>query len=123
MSRRGGLGRGLEALLPESSLQDIPVERIRPNPLQPRRTFAEDELDELAQSIREHGILQPVVVSRQPEEGMYQLIVGERRWRAAKQAGLAAIPALIRPTGSREALEIGAGRKPPTRQPLSARNG
>ena len=106
MSRRGGLGRGLEALLPESSLQDIPVERIRPNPLQPRRTFAEDGLDELAQSIREHGILQPVVVSRQPEEGMYQLIVGERRWRAAKQVGLAAIPALIRPTGSREALEL-----------------
>ena len=106
MSRRGGLGRGLEALLPESSLQDIPVERIRPNPLQPRRTFAEDDLDELAQSIREHGILQPVVVSRQPEEGMYQLIVGERRWRAAKQVGLAAIPALIRPTGSREALEL-----------------
>ena len=106
MSRRGGLGRGLEALLPESGLQDIPVERIRPNPLQPRQTFVEDELAELAQSIREHGILQPVVVSRQAEEGVYQLIVGERRWRAAQQAGLATIPALIRPTGSREALEI-----------------
>ena len=106
MSRRGGLGRGLEALLPESGLQDIPVERIRPNPLQPRQTFVADELAELARSIREHGILQPVVVSRQPEEGAYQLIVGERRWRAAQQAGLATIPALIRPTGSREALEI-----------------
>ena len=106
MSRRGGLGRGLEALLPESGLQDIPVERIRPNPLQPRQTFAEEELAELARSIREHGILQPVVVSRQPEEGTYLLIVGERRWRAAQQAGLATIPALIRPTGSREALEI-----------------
>ena len=106
MSRRGGLGRGLEALLPESGLQDIPVERICPNPLQPRQTFGEDELAELAQSIHEHGILQPVVVSRQPEEGAYQLIVGERRWRAARQAGLATIPALIRPTGSREALEI-----------------
>ena len=106
MARRGGLGRGLGALLPESGLQDIPVERIRPNPLQPRQTFAADELEELAQSIREHGILQPVVVSRQPEEGAYQLIVGERRWRAARQAGLATIPALIRPTGSREALEI-----------------
>ncbi len=106
MSRRGGLGRGLEALLPESGLQDIPVERIRPNPLQPRQTFVAEELDELARSIREHGILQPVVVSRQPEAGAYQLIVGERRWRAAQQAGLATIPALIRPTGSREALEI-----------------
>ena len=106
MSRRGGLGRGLEALLPESGLQDIPVERIRSSPLQPRQTFVEDELAELAQSIREHGILQPVVVSRQAEEGVYQLIVGERRWRAAQQAGLATIPALIRPTGSREALEI-----------------
>lgn len=106
MSRRGGLGRGLEALLPESGLQDIPVERIRPSPLQPRQTFVADELEELARSIREHGILQPVVVSRQPEEGVYQLIVGERRWRAAQQAGLATIPALIRPTGSREALEI-----------------
>lgn len=106
MSRRGGLGRGLGALLPESGLQDIPVERIRPNPLQPRQTFAEDELAELARSIGEHGILQPVVVSRQPEAGAYQLIVGERRWRAAQQAGLATIPAFIRPTGSREALEI-----------------
>ena len=106
MSRRGGLGRGLGALLPESGLQDIPVERIRPNPLQPRQTFGADELAELAQSIREHGILQPVVVSRQAEEGAYQLVIGERRWRAARQAGLAAMPALIRPTGSREALEI-----------------
>ena len=106
MSRRGGLGRGLGALLPESGLQDIPVERIRPNPLQPRQTFGEEELDELARSIREHGILQPVVVSRQVEAGAYQLIVGERRWRAAQQAGLATIPALIRPTGSREALEV-----------------
>ena len=106
MSRRGGLGRGLEALLPESGLQDVPVERIHPNPLQPRQTFAEDDLAELADSIRAHGILQPVVVSRQPEAGAYQLIVGERRWRAARQAGLATIPALIRPTGSREALEL-----------------
>lgn len=106
MSRRGGLGRGLGALLPESGLQDIPVERIRPNPLQPRQTIGEKELDELAASIRAHGILQPVVVSRQPEEGAYQLIVGERRWRAARHAGLATIPALIRATGSREALEI-----------------
>ncbi len=106
MSRKGGLGRGLGALLPESGLQDVPVERIHPNPLQPRQVFAEEELAELAQSIREHGILQPVVVSRQPEEGAYQLIVGERRWRAARQAGLATIPALIRPTGSREALEL-----------------
>lgn len=106
MSRIGGLGRGLGALLPDSGLQDIPVDRIRPNPLQPRQTFAEGELAELAESIREHGILQPVVVSRQPEEGTYQLIVGERRWRAAQQAGQATIPALIRPTGSREALEL-----------------
>lgn len=106
MSRRGGLGRGLGALLPESGLQDIPVNRICPNPLQPRQIFAEEELAELAESIREHGILQPVVVSRQPEEGTYHLIVGERRWRAAQQAGQATIPALIRPTGSREALEI-----------------
>lgn len=106
VSRRGGLGRGLGALLPESGLQEIPVERIRPNPLQPRQTFGEDELDELARSIRAHGVLQPVVVSRQVEEGAYQLIVGERRWRAARQAGLATVPALIRPTGSREALEV-----------------
>lgn len=106
MSRRGGLGRGLGALLPESGLQDIPVEHIRPNPLQPRQAFVEEELEDLANSIREHGILQPVVVSRQPEAGAYQLIVGERRWRAAQHAGLATIPALVRSTGSREALEI-----------------
>ncbi len=106
MSRKSGLGRGLEALLPESGLQDIPVARIRPNPLQPRQRFGEEALAELAQSLQAHGMLQPVVVSRLPEAGAYQLIVGERRWRAARQAGLAAIPALIRPTGSREALEI-----------------
>lgn len=106
MSRKSGLGRGLEALLPESGLQDIPVARIRPNPLQPRQHFGEKALAELAQSLQAHGMLQPVVVSRLPEAGAYQLIVGERRWRAARQAGLAAIPALIRPTGSREALEI-----------------
>jgi len=93
-------------LPPESGLQDIPVEHIRPNPFQPRQTFVEEELEELANSIREHGILQPVVVSRQPEAGAYQLIVGERRWRAAQHAGLATIPALVRSTGSREALEI-----------------
>jgi ParB family chromosome partitioning protein len=100
------LGRGLEALLPASGLQHLPVESILPNPLQPRRTMDEGELEELAASIRQHGVLQPVVVTRSAEPGKYHLVVGERRWRAAQRAGLQTIPALVRSAGTREALEL-----------------
>ena len=72
----------------------IPLDRIEPNPDQPRMEFDETSLDELAASIREHGVLQPILV-RPREQGRYQLVAGERRWRASKRAGLESIPALI----------------------------
>jgi ParB family chromosome partitioning protein len=106
MSTRG-LGRGLGALIPTSTtgLRQIPVEAIKPNPQQPRTRFDADELDELAQSIREHGILQPVLVSQQAD-GSFQLITGERRWRAAQLAGLPSLPALVKEATPRASLEL-----------------
>lgn len=100
-TRKGGLGRGLDSLLPverpTNGLADLPLELIRPNPQQPRQTFDEQALESLAASIREVGLLQPIVV-RHDEEG-YVLIAGERRCRAAELAGLEEIPALIRAEG------------------------
>jgi ParB family chromosome partitioning protein len=124
---RRGLGRGLGALIPGASTAprpavpaeptpapapdaarspgEIPVDRIRPNPEQPRRVFDAMELERLADSIRQHGILQPVVV-RRADDGGYELVVGERRWRAARQAGLAAIPAVVADVAPRERLAL-----------------
>jgi ParB family transcriptional regulator, chromosome partitioning protein len=105
--RRGGLGRGLGALIPgaaeEAGLLEIPVGAIGPNPRQPRSAFADDTLDALARSIREVGVLQPVVV-RRTDEGGYALVAGERRLRAAKAAGLATIPAVIRDSDDADSL-------------------
>lgn len=99
--RKSGLGRGLEALIPveeqpvaSSDFAQIPVDRVKPNPSQPRRRFDEGAIDELAASITAVGVLQPVVVAR--DEGEYVLIAGERRLRAAKKAGLTTIPAVVR---------------------------
>ena len=99
--RKSGLGRGLEALIPveepaadATDFAQIPIDLVKPNPSQPRRHFEEGAIDELAASIAAVGVLQPVVVT--PDEGEYVLIAGERRWRAAKKAGLEAIPAVIR---------------------------
>ena len=104
---RTGLGRGLGALIPAaaSGLREVPVESVRPNPSQPRSHFDADDLEELAQSIREHGILQPVLVSEQPD-GTYQLITGERRWRSAQLAGLSTLPAIIKEVTSQASLEM-----------------
>ena len=95
------LGKGLKAFLPEEygilkeeRFLDIAIDRLKPNPLQPRRRWDPESLEELAQSIREMGILQPIVVV--PDEDSYTIIVGERRWRAAKKIGLQAIPVIIR---------------------------
>lgn len=102
-----GLGRGLGALLPsrgEEGLQEIPVDVIVPNPNQPRKTFEISALKELGESMKLSGVLQPVVVRRMGPN--YQLIVGERRWRAAKLAGLEKIPAVIRETTDSESLEL-----------------
>lgn len=98
-ARKSGLGRGLEALLPtgegEQGYSLLPLKAIVPNPLQPRARFDDEALESLAASIREVGVLQPVVVSR-VGDGQYQLIAGERRWRAAQMVGLAEIPSVVR---------------------------
>ncbi|MAG36459.1 MAG: stage 0 sporulation protein J, partial [Dehalococcoidia bacterium] len=110
---RGGLGRGLEALLPAvpadaaagaAAVQLLDVDAIDPNPQQPRQSFDEEELQELQASIAEHGILQPVLVGRATGSSRYQLIAGERRWQAARRAGLTQVPAIIRETTSDESL-------------------
>lgn len=96
MSRQA-LGRGLGALLPTNELdmvKKIPLEQIRPNPFQPRKDFNDEALKELAESIKTHGVLQPVLLRKTDDS--YELIAGERRWRAAKIAGLTDIPAIIK---------------------------
>jgi ParB family transcriptional regulator, chromosome partitioning protein len=103
--QRGGLGRGLSALIPgaeEGGLLEIPVAAISPNPRQPREGFNQESLEGLAASIREVGVLQPIVVRRENEG--YELVAGERRLRAARLAGLATIPAVIRDTDDTESL-------------------
>ena len=111
MTRKGGLGKGLGALIPPGAAeglgaggyQELPVSTIRANRYQPREHFGEEQLSALADSIREVGVLQPVLV--RPADDGYELIAGERRWRAARRAGLQAIPALIRTTDDASALE------------------
>ena len=110
-TQRRALGRGLSALLgtpPESETdqqREIDIERILPNPHQPRKSFDEDGLNELANSIRAHGVVQPIVV-RPLNDGFFQLIAGERRWRSSQRAGLTRIPAVIRDSGEHATLEI-----------------
>ena len=115
MARLSGLGKGLGALIPNDAtaasatgdqprLEDIAVSAIEPNPLQPRLHFDEEALAELAESVREIGVLQPVLV-RPMGDGTFQLIAGERRWRAATRAGLAVIPAIIRDTDDLGSIE------------------
>lgn len=103
---RGGLGRGLDALIPheDGDLIEVDVESISPNPQQPRWDPVDSTLDELAASIREHGLLQPLIVSR--SAGGYVLIAGERRWRAARMAGLRTVPVLVKEATPRERLEM-----------------
>jgi ParB family chromosome partitioning protein len=109
-----GMGRGLSALLApapengaarESELREIPVELIDPNPRQPRRDLDEGGLVQLADSLRERGVLQPVLVRPVPG-GTYELIAGERRWRAAQLAGFETVPAVVRPHDDAESLEL-----------------
>jgi ParB family chromosome partitioning protein len=106
---RKALGRGLNALLrtaetATAGLEEVALDQIDPNPFQPRRAFPPDKLQELADSIRSSGVVQPVLLRRSNQR--YQLIAGERRWRAARLAGLMAIPALVRELGDRDALEL-----------------
>ena len=110
MIRPKGLGRGLDALLAGDddsageSLQTIGIDRLLPGKYQPRTRMDEASLEELAQSIREQGVLQPVLV--RPVGGRFEIIAGERRWRAAQRAGLKAIPALVKPVSDQAALAL-----------------
>jgi ParB family chromosome partitioning protein len=117
-SSRRRLGRGLAALIgeidkpaepatiPVAADRHLPIDLISANPRNPRRHFAEGELDDLSQSIREHGIVQPVVVRPVENGSRYEIIAGERRWRAAQKAGLAEVPAIVRDVSDRVALEL-----------------
>ncbi|MBC1561799.1 ParB/RepB/Spo0J family partition protein [Listeria booriae] len=105
-----GLGKGISALFNnvdqnEEAVQNIPVSEIRPNPYQPRKTFDPTALRELRDSIKLHGILQPVILRKSEAQG-YELVVGERRFRAAKEAGLEEIPAVVRNLDDREMMEL-----------------
>lgn len=103
-----GLGRGLSALLPElnaaGGVREVAVSAVRPSPLQPRREMDEEALAELVESVRRHGVLQPILV-RPCAEG-FEIVAGERRWRAAQRAGLATVPAVVRELGDERVREI-----------------
>ena len=123
--RSRGLGRGLSALLGEAAAVleapdatdgpgvsmaglDKPIELLVRNPDQPRKVFADSEIDELAASIREKGVLQPILVRQAPKDkGKFQIIAGERRWRAAQKAGLHTVPVIVRELNDLEVLEVG----------------
>ena len=108
-SERRGLGRGLEVLIGgagTSDLAQVPVELIHPNPRQPRKRFDHEATAGLAESIRAQGIIQPVVLRLRPAGG-YELIAGERRWRAAREAGVEVLPALVRDADDRDSLLLG----------------
>ena len=107
--RPSSLGRGLSSLIPQRAndgpaTTEIPIDRIRPNPRQPRQRMDQNELDSLAASIREHGVLQPILVTETLDG--YQLVAGERRFRASQRAGLERIPAVIRHLADRDQLEL-----------------
>ena len=118
---RRGLGRGLSALLGESEVAaaldaavtapqawafEVPIEMIRRNADQPRKIFADEDIEQLAASIREKGIIQPLLVRPTGIGGEYEIVAGERRWRAAQRAGLRELPVVIRQLGDAEVLEI-----------------
>lgn len=121
-SERRGLGRGLSALMAEAGVdltrdpaalapnpdRRLPIDSLRPNPDQPRRRFDDESLAELAQSIREKGILQPLIVRPLPgQPDRYEIVAGERRWRASQRAGLTEVPVIVRDFDDTEVLEIG----------------
>ena len=112
MTRLKGLGRGLDALLAgtdapetEEALQTLALDRIQPGKYQPRTRMDDAALDELAGSIREHGVMQPILV-RPIDGGRFEIVAGERRWRAAKRAGLTDVPALVKPVPDQSALAL-----------------
>jgi ParB family chromosome partitioning protein len=110
-SRRAGIGRGLAAILPEADataageLRELPVELVKPNPKQPRTRFDAEALAGLAASIETSGVVQPLLV-RPLHDGSYELVAGERRWRAAREAGLTKVPAIVRDSEQSERLQV-----------------
>ena len=126
--RRHGLGRGLGALLGRATargddnvselaaqaetggIRELPIAAIQANPRQPRARFEQDSLAELAASIREHGVIQPLIVTESPDQPQrYWLITGERRWRAARQAGISTVPAVVRAATPQQFIGTGVG--------------
>ncbi len=114
-TKQSGLGRGFDSLLPQNfdeslllnsgdKIEKILVDTLVPNQYQPRKEFGGEAISEMAESIKEYGVLQPLIVT--PHEGGYMLIAGERRWRASKQAGLTHVPAIVRSLKELERLEI-----------------
>ncbi len=114
MTRKRGLGKGLDALIPgdigpiqdEGGVMQVPIEEITPNPRQPRAEIDPDQLKELADSIAEHGVLQPLLVTISPSGTGYQLIIGERRLQAAEQAGLETVPVIVRQVSEQQQLVL-----------------
>lgn len=114
MARKGGLGKGLDALIPggedfqglADGVKLIPIEKISPNPHQPRDIILDEDIRDLAASIRERGVLQPLILSYDPIADSYTLIAGERRLRASRLAGLEMVPATLRQVGDQERLEL-----------------
>lgn len=113
MSKKSVLGKGLGALIPdeihEKEIEEentLPIESIKSNNNQPRKSFDEERIKELSQSIKEFGIIQPIIVKKIYNENKYEIVAGERRWRAAKLAGLEEVPVIIKEISNREVLEI-----------------
>lgn len=112
--KRGGLGRGLDALIPSTPTADgatggtieVAVDDISPNPFQPRTTLDQGKLEQLAHSIRTHGVIQPLIVTASERGSRYTLIAGERRWRAARIAGLNAVPVIVKEAATQTMLEL-----------------
>ncbi|EKN35908.1 stage 0 sporulation protein J, partial [Clostridium botulinum CFSAN001627] len=110
MNKKSALGKGLGALIPEKSQENkdsintISINLIKPNNEQPRKSFDEEKIGYLAQSIKEHGIIQPLVLKK--EGNLYTIVAGERRWRAAKLVGIKKIPAVVMDLDDRSVLEI-----------------
>ena len=111
--KRGGLGRGLESLFEDTApsfesdnrIETLPLREIEPDPAQPRKTFDEETLAELAASISEHGLLQPIAVRPKPSGG-YLIVAGERRWRASRMAGLTEVPVIVKDVTDEQAMEL-----------------
>lgn len=127
-AKKGGLGRGLDSLFAESAAgqgskpSSLPLAEIEPDKNQPRKHFEPESLSELAESIRLHGVLQPIAVRPNPAGG-YQIIAGERRWRAAREAGLTEIPGDRQGGRRRGRHGAGADRKPAAGKPEPGRGG